>query len=161
MKWFKHHSDFRQTPAMSYIAEELGDMGVAGVYRLYEVFAQRFGANDDFSGTLLLQPPFTERWLAQEILTPRLSDAEIENPYTDVHAVPIEQLNRFLKVCVEAGILKITTETCSASQIQPDGTLKQIGDHTWRRLAIPGFADLKDEWAGRSRLKSKALSTPE
>lgn len=70
MQWFKHFSNFRNSPAMKFVASQLGDHGVAGVYRLYEVFTERFAINNDFSGSILLEPPFTERWLAQEILTP-------------------------------------------------------------------------------------------
>ncbi|MGA7449104.1 MAG: hypothetical protein WBQ43_12715 [Terriglobales bacterium] len=161
MKWFKHMSDLRRSPGMLFVSEHLGDYGVAGVYRLYELFAQRFGVNDDFSGSILLQPPYTERWLAQEILTPNLSQEEAEEYCRDVHEVPLEQLNRFLQVCVSAGFLEITTQTGKAVTTQNDGTTASSGEHTWRRLTIPGFAELKDDWASHRRPKGRALSTPE
>jgi len=148
---------------MLYVADQLGDHGVAGVYRLYEVFAQRFGLNDDFSGSILLAPPFTEEWLAQEILTPWPKDAEDIKPYDDPHEVPLAQFNRFLAVCGQAGILRITTKNYPSCVTNADGTQTPNGTHTWRILTIPGFAELKDEWAARkgSRKESMALSTPE
>ena len=162
MKWYKHLSDFRRSPGMLYVSQCLGDYGVAGVYRLHELFAQRFGVNDDFSGSILLSPPFTDRWLAQEILTPCLSEEQLQEAYRDLNEVPLEQLNRFLQVCVEAGFLEITTVTASGTETQSDGTKKSVGDSSWRRLTIPGFADLKDEWASvNAKKKSKALATPE
>ena len=165
MKWYKHHSDFRTSPGMKYIASQLGDHGVAAVYRLYEVFTQRFGLNDDYSGSILLSPPFTNEWLAQEILTPVLSDEQIQEPYRDLNEVPLTQLDAFLQVCSVAGLLQITFEQKSSSQVQLDGSRKDTGVQSWRRLTIPGFSDLKDNWSDenqrKKRTKSMALSTPE
>jgi hypothetical protein len=163
MKWYKHHSDFRQSPAMKYVAEQLGDQGVAGVYRLYEVFAQRFALNDDFSGSITLSPPFTERWLAQEILLPCLSEEQVQEAYRDLNQVPIEQLNRFLKVCATAGLIEIETFTSKASIRKDDGSKENVGEDKFRCLTIPGFSDLQDSWSSRSssRKKSDALSTPQ
>jgi hypothetical protein len=163
MKWYKHHSDFRQSPAMKYVAEQLGDQGIAGVYRLYEVFAQRFGVNDDFSGSITLQPPFTDRWLAQEILMPRFSEDEVQEAYRDLNLVPIEQFNRFLRVCATAELIEIETFKSNATVRKDDGSKEDTGEHTFRRLTIPGFSDLQDDWSSRSssRKKSVALSTPQ
>jgi hypothetical protein len=163
MKWYKHHSDFRQSPAMKYVAEQLGDQGVAGVYRLWEVFAQRFGANDDFSGSITLSPPFTDRWLAQEILMPRFSEDEVQEAYRDLNEVPIEQLNKFLQVCAQAGLIEIAIFKSKASVRKDDGSKEDVGESTFRKLTIPGFEDLQDDWSARrgSRKKSAALSTPE
>ena len=147
---------------MKYVADQLGDQGVAGVYRLYEVFAQRFGINEDFSGTITLSPPFTDRWLAQEILLPNLSEEQVQEPYRDLNQVPLEQLNRFLKVCSLAGLIEITVHKSQSSTTIADGSKVDAGEMTWRKLTIPGFAELKDDWCGRKRAHSSiALSTPE
>ena len=163
MKWYKHHSDFRLSAGMLYVADHLGDHGVAGVYRLYEVFAQRFGINDDFSGSILLSPPYTPEWLAQQILTPNLSDEEIQEPYRDLKAVPIDQLDKFLQVCTTAGLLEMTVEQNDSHKVNLDGSKEKTGIQSWRRLTIPGYAELVDEWTAekRNKRKSKALSTPE
>lgn len=157
MLWFKHANNFRNTPGMKYVAEQLGDHGVAGVYRLYEVFTQRFAVNNDFSGTLVLSPPFTARWLAQEILTPYPpGDDDVDyNP----HEVPPDQLTLFLSVCADAQLITLDHPVLATGLRQEDGTLKDAGVQKWTRITIPGFVGLADEYTARS--KKKGLVTPE
>jgi|HubBroStandDraft_1064217.scaffolds.fasta_scaffold24487_4 hypothetical protein len=157
MQWFKHNGSFRQSPAMLYVAQQLGDHGVAGVYRLYEVFTQRFGVDNDFAGSILLSPPFSETWLAQEILTPLPDDDA--NPY-DQHRVPLKQLHRFLSVCADARLIELTVEDLPCYVRNDKGVPEQKGTATWRTITIPGFAELADEYTARKRT-SKALTTPE
>jgi len=156
MQWFKHFSNFRNSPAMKFMASQLGDHGVAGVYRLYEVFAERFAINNDFSGSIMLSPPFTEQWLAQEILTPRPD--EDSNPYHPT-LVPLKQLTEFLQAAHMAGVIVLDVERDSSAVKQPDGTFKSDGVETdWKRITIPEFAALADEYSARKR-KGKVLET--
>ena len=156
MQWFKHFSNFRNSPAMKYMASQLGDHGVAGVYRLYEVFAERFAINNDFSGSLVLSPPFTERWLAQEILTPH-PDKEANSYHPTL--VPLEQLTEFLQTCHGAGVIVLEVERAPSDIQQPDGTFKSDGiEKNWKRITIPEFAALADEYSVRKR-KGKGLET--
>jgi hypothetical protein len=156
MQWFKHFSNFRNSPAMKFMAEQLGDHGVAGVYRLYEVFAERFAINNDFSGSLVLSPPFTEHWLAQEVLTPH--PAKEANSYHPT-LVPLEQLTEFLQTCHLAGIIQLDHVSDESSIKQPDGTFKGDGvKRLWTVVTIPEFAALADEYSVRKR-KGKGLET--
>src|SRR5260370_31135620 len=95
MQWFKHHNNFRNSPAMKHVESEMGDIGVAAVYRLYEVFTERFGVDNNFTGSLTLSPPFSEQWLASELLR-RPWDAE-NNRFGD--APKVADLLYFLGVC--------------------------------------------------------------
>jgi hypothetical protein len=160
MQWFKHNGSFRRSPQMLHVAEQLGDYGIAGVYRLYEVFTQRFGVDNDFSGSLHLSPPFSERWLAQEILTPLPN--EEPGPYDDLTTVPLEQLYKFLSVCAEAGLIELKIEELGVVRRDNRGVIVELPNEKrlWRTITIPGFADLADEYTARKRT-SKALSTPE
>lgn len=158
MQWFKHNGSFRRSPAMLYVADQLGDHGVAGVYRLYEVFTQRFGVDNDFSGSLFLSPPYSETWLAQEILTPLPGD-EDNNRY-DPNLVPLEQLHKFLAVCADAGLINLQVEESDCFMRDAAGVQQKKGTRTWRTITIPGFSELADEYTARKRT-SKALTTPE
>ena len=149
MQWFKHHSNFRNTPSMKYMAARLGDYGVAGVYRLYEVFTERFAVNNDFSGSIMLSPPFTEVWLAEEILKPRDDDQYVSD----------EQLTEFLQACHLAGIIQLSHVSATSNNPQPNGTFKDDGkEKLWTVITIPEFAALADEYACRKR-KGRALET--
>jgi len=160
MKWYKHHSDFRRSPSMLHIQDLLGDYGVAAAYRLYEVFAQRFGLNDDFTGTIMLSPPFSEIWLAREILTYSYDD---DNEDEDgKFQSPEKKLMYFLGVCEQAGLITLNKEEFDVVNLQNDGSQKVTGKKVWTTVTIPNFAALKDDWSStNSKKKSKALSTPE
>ena len=160
MKWYKHISDFRRSPKMLYVQDQLGDYGVAGVYRLYEVFAQRFGVDDDFTGSIFLAPPYSESWLAEEILS---YDRNERNEDGDgKYLSPTAKLLHFLAVCEQAGLIDLTREEDGIVRIK-DGVSTPTGEkRVWTTITIPGFAALKDVWTGTKKAsKSKALSTPE
>jgi hypothetical protein len=153
MQWFKHHNNFRNTPAMRYIDQMLGDEGTAGVYRLYEVFTERFAVDNDFSGGLLLSPPTSEQWLADEVLRRPEGD---DNPYGN--GPSLKQLQYFLSVCERAGIVSLKRQESACFSLQDDGTTEEDGKNVWTTVTIPGFADLADEYASRKK-KGKALET--
>jgi hypothetical protein len=159
MQWFKHHNNFRNSPAMKHVESEMGDTGVAAVYRLYEVFTERFGVNNDFTGSLLLSPPFSEQWLATELLR-RPWDPE-NNRYGD--APKVADLLFFLGVCETAGIVTLERVVDGISKVDKDtGEHKDTGENkTWVTVTIPEFAALADEYNTnkRNRQKSKALET--
>jgi hypothetical protein len=160
MKWYKHQSDFRRSPAMLHVQDMLGDYGVAAAYRLYEVFAQRFGINDDFTGTIMLSPPFSETWLAREILTYDYDDDNTDDDGKFQN--PEAKLLYFLGVCESAGLITQSKQESAVLHLQNDGTQKVTGKKVWTTITIPGFASLKDDWTGTKKAtRSKALSTPE
>jgi hypothetical protein len=156
MQWFKHHGAFRNKPQMKYVSNALGEHGVAAAYRLFEVMTERFGVDNDFSGSIILSPPFTEHWLAQEICTP---DAEHENKYHPTH-VSVEQLHQYLSTFHGAGLIVYDSVTSDGQTQSEDGSWgPSPGPLTFKRITLPGFADLADEYTARK--KSKGLSTPD
>lgn len=153
MQWFKHHHNFRNTPAMRHIDNILGDEGTAAVYRLYELFTERFAVDNNFSGSVLLSPPTSEGWLASEILRRPFGD---DNQYND--GPTTKQLMHFLGVCEQAGIVTLAREETPVVQLQEDGTQKVGGKRVWTTVTIPGFAELADEYSARKK-KGRALET--
>jgi hypothetical protein len=161
MQWFKHHNNFRNTPAMQYVEQMLGASGVASVYRLYEVFTERFGVDNThteaFSGSLKLAAPTSEQWLCTQILftTQEFNEADGEE-YT---AYPqVADLKQFLTVCETAGIITIKREKLDSFEIQRDGSKKSVGNREWLTITIPEFAQLADVYSARKK-NSKALET--
>ncbi len=151
MQWFKHHSNFRNSPALKYIDDIMGDQGVAAVYRLYEVMTERFGVDNNFTGSLFLSPPYSETWLAEEIL--RADDDGYDRSPT------AKELRRFLAECETAGIVQIKREMSGVSRTQDDGSNKETGEQReWWTITIPGFAGLADEYTARKRT-SRSLET--
>lgn len=158
MQWFKHHNNFRNTAKLKHIEKVLGDAGVAAVYRLYEVFTERFGIDDDFTGSIMLSAPFSEQWLASEILR-RPWDSE-ENPYGDEPKV--EDLLYFLGECATAGIVVLTREVASIALVdtKTGETKDSSKEKTWVTVTIPGFAELADVYQHRREVKrNRALET--
>jgi hypothetical protein len=156
MQWFKHHGSFRNKPQMKYVSNILGEHGVAAAYRLFEVMTERFGVDNDFSGSIILSPPFTEHWLAQEICTP---DADHANKYHPT-LVSVEQLNLYLSTFDGAGLIVYDTVTGAGSRQDEKGMWQDAPTPmTFKRIRVPGFVDLADEYTARK--KSKGLSTPE
>jgi len=149
MQWFKHHNNFRNTPAMQYVQNQLGSAGVAGVYRLYEVFTERFAVDNDFSGSILLSPPTSEIWLVNEVLP---SDDPRERGST------LKELMHFLAICENAGIVELEKHESDCLTMQDDGSQKVTGKKVWATVTIPGFAALADEYSTRKQ-KGKALET--
>jgi hypothetical protein len=143
---------------MKYIAGELGDRGVAAVYRLYEVFTERFGVDDDFSGSLFLSPPFSEQWLANEIFTP--SDDERMQPYFSGNS-DADELPGFLSICETAGIIELKRQESEALTMNEETGVNEPTGKTrvWLTVTIPGFAKLSDVYAHRKSVKSNALET--
>jgi hypothetical protein len=162
MQWFKHHNNFRNSPAMQHVEQVLGASGVASVYRLYEVFTERFGVDngftDPFSGSLLLAPPTSEQWLVSQILFSHQEEQGTEDEYT---AYPtIKDLRYFLRTCETARIITIKRERKGSTQIESDGTSKNAGEQEWWTITIPEFAKLSDVYAHRQSVaKNKALET--
>jgi hypothetical protein len=160
MQWFKHHNNFRNSPAMKHVEAQMGDVGVAAVYRLYEVFTERFGANSDFTGSLTLSAPFSEQWLASEIL--RRPWDEENNRFGD--APKVADLLFFLGVCETARIVTLERVVDGITKVDTaTGEHVETGENkTWVTVTIPGFAALADEYATNksNRLKkSLALET--
>jgi hypothetical protein len=149
MQWFKHHNNFRNTPKMQYVQNVLGSAGIAGVYRLYEVFTERFGIDNNFSGSLLLSPPTSEIWLTNEVLP---SDDPRER------GSGLKELHHFLAVCEQAEIITLEKRESSIENIEEDGSRKITGTKVWTTVTIPGFADLADVYSARKK-NSKALET--
>jgi hypothetical protein len=159
MQWFKHHSNFRNSPAFKFIANNMGDRGVAAVYRLYEVFTERFGVDNNFTGSLLLSPPYSEHWLANEILTGEEELNDYENPTGNLLPVTTQALRHFLGMCESAGIVTLKRQECGVVEVSEDGESKPTGKkQVWLTVTIPGFASLADEYTARKRT-SKALET--
>jgi len=154
MLWFKHTNNFRNTPAMKYVSSLLGEHGVAAAYRLWEVMTERYGLNNNFSGSIILSPPLSEHWLAQEICTP---DADHENTYHPT-LVSKEQLHKYLGVFHEAGLIVYDTIT-GPGQVPVDGVwVDSPTPLTFKRLTIPNFQGQADEYTARKA--SRGLSTP-
>lgn len=62
-------------------------------------------------------------------------------------------------MCHLAGVIVLEVERATSSKQQSDGTFKDDGVETnWKRITIPEFAALADEYATRKR-KGKALET--
>lgn len=152
MQWFKHHSNFRNSPALKHLDSVMGDRGVAAVYRLYEVFTERFGVDNNFTGSLFLSPPYSESWLAEEILRAD-DDGYVRKP-------TIKELKYFLGECETAGIIELKRQVSEVFEVsEEDGATKPTGkQHEWLTVTIPGFAALADEYTARKRT-SKALET--
>jgi hypothetical protein len=158
MQWFKHHNNFRNTAKLKHIEKVLGDAGVAAVYRLYEVFTERFGVDDNFTGSITLSAPFSEQWLASEIL--RRPWHQESNPYGDEPKV--EDVLYLLGECEQAGIVQLTREVATIARVDPKtGETKESGDtKTWTTVTIPGFAELADVYQHRREVKrNRALET--
>jgi len=161
MQWFKHHSNFRNSPAMKHIAGIYGDKGVAAVYRLYEVCAERFGIDNDFSGSILLSPPTSEHWLLSEVLLDDWMQDSFDydnEPCTEMDSPTIKNLMEFLCECENAGIVRLEkTEDYVWKNIDGVST-KTDEKKVWTRVIIPGFAELSDVWTARKK-STKALET--
>ena len=135
---------------MSYVQNQLDGDGVAAVYRLYEVFTERFGIDDNFSGSIMLSPPTSEVWLLRELFPLNGSDTE----YT------LKDLQRFLTICETAGIVTLLREEDNSVATQEDGSQKVTGKKVWTTVTIPGFASLADEYnTNKQKKKSKGLET--
>jgi hypothetical protein len=137
----------------------MGDRGVAAVYRLYEVFTERFGVDNNFTGTLRISPPYSEQWLANEILTP--SEEDREAPYFSGHS-DTDELRDFLGVCDVAGLIELKVTEAEVYQAAEDDGTQTVATgkkHKWMTVTIPGFALLADEYTARKRT-GKALETP-
>jgi hypothetical protein len=163
MQWFKHHNNFRRSPAMQQVAILMGDRGVAAVYRLYEVFTERFGVDNNFTGSLHLYNTTLETWLANEILIP--PPDEDWGPFLSVAAARerLTDLKRFLGVCSDAGLIELSIDESEVWESDDDdGThkVKSNERHKWMTITIPGFAALADEYTARKRT-GKALQTPQ
>jgi len=144
---------------MQHVAMVMGDRGVAAVYRLYEVFTERFGVDNNFTGTLCLSPPYSETWLTNEILLPTAE--QVQEPYSDGHATT-RDLREFLGVCVDAGLIELKVDESEVWQRAEDDGTKNVASgkkHRWLTVTIPGFCALADEYSSRKRT-SKALETP-
>jgi hypothetical protein len=156
MQWFKHHNNFRNTPAMRYIASQEGAAGIAAVYRLYEVFTERFGVDNDFSGSITLQPPTTLAWLGTELFLPEESD----NPYSSgLEDRSSDDVLKFLGYCEYAGIITIERHEGEVWRLDEKGVSSATGTkQVWTTLTIPGFAALADVYSARKKA-GRALET--
>jgi hypothetical protein len=107
MLWFKHAHDLRNSPAMKYIQNQLGDEGFAAAIRLIEVLTYRTGSGTRFNPVLTLAVPTTERWLALELMP----DYEPAHPgFSNNDEKPEkheERLQRFLHVFETAGLVEL------------------------------------------------------
>jgi hypothetical protein len=162
MQWFKHKGTFRNSPAMRYVAEVAGDRGVAAAYRLYEVMTERFGVDDDYSGSLMLSRPLTLRWLGREITTKPFDEDNAY--YYDPTAVEDADVLKLLATFHDAGLILLTSKVTPTVRTGEDGV--EVGDKPERfyTITVPGFAtDCADEYTARRRAKgmTKGLNTPE
>jgi hypothetical protein len=159
MLWFKHKGTFRNSPPMLYIADMLGDRGVAAAYRLYEVMTERFGLDDDYSGTIVLSRPLTLRWLGREIATP----TEKGTNHYDPSLVSDEEVLKLLIVFHEAQLIDLTSQETAALEVGDDGVEKEAGTARFYSITVPSFRkDCADETMQRKANKhKKGLNTPE
>jgi hypothetical protein len=160
MLWFKHKGTFRNSPPMRYIADALGDRGVAAAYRLYEVMTERFGLDDDFSGTIVLSRPLTLRWLGREIATPTKDGANCYDPTL----VTDEEVLKLLAVFHEAQLIDLTSQVDESIIVGDDGVEKEAGQHRFYSITVTSFRkDCADETMQRKANKAhkKGLNTPE
>jgi hypothetical protein len=145
MKWFKHMSVFRNSPAMRYIDRALGDAGTAAAYRLLEVMAERYGEDGDFTGMLTLQGPTNEVWLANEIL--RESD-----PYE--MGTVVKELEKYLNIFEMATFIEIGKINCKGTTLDHDGKRTEGVPVTIKTIGIR-MELIADEYAMK-KLKKKA-----
>jgi hypothetical protein len=154
MQWFKHHNNFRNTPAMRMIADYLGDKGVAAAYRLFEVMCEQCGSGEDFKPTLILIPPRDLSWLGRELLLPT------EDETYGIGTLPAtdEETQKVLNVFAKAGL--IIQEKAMVRRGFRDGA----GNITTREvpfdsITVPGLVENVDEWTQRKRTAiSKAMA---
>ena len=141
---------------MRYIASIEGAAGIAAVYRLYEVFTERFGVDNDFSGSITLSPPTTLEWLGKELFLPEESD----NPYSSgLEDRDSDDVMKFLGFCEYAGIITIERREGEVCRLDDKGVSKTTGEkNIWTTITIPGFAALADVYSARKKA-GRALET--
>jgi hypothetical protein len=89
MRWFKHGSNFRSSPAMFHIQRELGDSGFARAVKLIEIMTEKSGSGVNFNPRLELFAPTDEKWLAFEL------------------GCPLEELNETLEIFEQATFIEL------------------------------------------------------
>ena len=139
MLWFKHWHNLRNSPPMKYIRAVKGDEGVAAAYRLLEVMTERCGSGANFNPILMLAPPYTEHWLACEILTP--DEDYMAEPST-------KQLTDMLDVFETGGLIQLGNETGQGRIKDKDGKW-QPGEVTFTTLELCNFEEMQDTWTAR------------
>src|SRR5258708_3154072 len=106
MQWFKHLKDFRNSAEIKYIEDELGDSGYARACKLLEIIATVAGKKKPFEARLVIEPPYTYRWLALELRCFYMPD---DNGGNDKVPCEAEVVNTF-RVFAEAGFISIDQE---------------------------------------------------
>jgi hypothetical protein len=96
MHWFKHRTDFGDSPEMRYVERAGGLEAVAVAYRLIEFMAKRHGDDGGFSGELVMSAPNTKNMLAERLVGVR-EDGLPAGP---------KDLENFLDVFESAGLIE-------------------------------------------------------
>jgi hypothetical protein len=151
MQWFKHHNNFRNSPAMLAIADSLGERGVAAAYRLLEVMCEQCGAGDNYNPVLTLAPPRDALWLGREIFIPNP-----EEPYDN--GISKKETFDALEGFACASLISLSEELCDRSV--KDGSGKWIPTKiSFPAIRLLGFEEKLDEWTERRRRAvSKAMA---
>jgi hypothetical protein len=148
MLWFKHSGAFRNSAAMKQIFRAHGAVGATAAYRLLEIMCERYGEDGDFSGSLVLAPPFSESWLRDELFGEY-------HPYENTKP---PELLPVLRVFEEARLIELEYDT-NALKRGPDG-IEWVPDPDGKflRITIPNFRTQADDYTVRRA--RKGLVTP-
>jgi hypothetical protein len=152
MLWFRHNNDFRSTPQMKFITKALGAHGGLAAYRLLEVVCERCGSGEKYDARIVLAPPYTEEWLANEILLPDEDDPD-NNEY-DTSAQPtVKRLRRYMDIFYQAGFVLPGSHTGAGKMKNVETGLWEDTEATFATVEIVGFDGLMDAWTARKKRK--------
>jgi hypothetical protein len=148
MQWFKHHNDFRRSPAMKRIGESLGDRGIAAAYCLLEVMCEQCGSGANYSPVLVLEPPHDVNWLGHEIFFP--DEMEAYNA-----GITIKETESVLSNFVCSGLIYLDEKRCGRT-VQNEKTGKwETKEIVFPTIELIGFEERLDEWTEREIKKAR------
>jgi hypothetical protein len=154
MQWFKHSKGFRNTAAIKYIEGELGDSGYARACKLLEVISE-INTKKPFDPRLIIEPPYTYRWLAIELGC--MDEDQAGNRFPDE-----AETVKTLWVFERAGLIQIL-EGRQFFLRRPDGVPQSEGEERPYELYVPGMKEWV-EWhdvKNRNKPKKKSNGEPE
>src|SRR5439155_2128669 len=158
MLWFKHHSNFRNSPQIKLIQSRLGCEGVAAVYRLNEVMTEHFGRTVRNEPVLTLSSPYSEWWLAEELYV--YNDRDEDNQHDNGAPEPdVKKLRKFLAIFQQAGIIVYRVEKGPGATTDGEGAVVVKKDLSFTTIRLLNFAGQVDEY--NQKKARKGLGTPD
>jgi hypothetical protein len=136
MQWFKHSKDFRNRPEIQYIEDQLGDAGYARACKFLEIVATVAGKKKPFEPTLVIEPPYSYRWLAMELncfFKDDHADADDRNAPCEPEVV-----NTF-RVFEKAGFIDVIQEADYTGKRWVEGEKKDVTEQRPYVITVGGM----------------------